>query len=182
MSAEQKDDVLEDFRRLAAESGVDGVPRLVALFERRKDTEGLSHGDLTALAREALATKASKQILRFPRESTSGGAVHAQHENHVWQADTASMFTFGGGNFLIAVDVFTRFVRAAPTTTPSVAESIRVLTDWKPLPEILDTDGGAEWAGARFKEFLNDVETHETKHRVKAPHDTNASAVVDRKI
>ena len=83
LSAEQKSEFLDALRELATESGVDGVPRLVALFEKRNGDVGLPHGQLTELAREALATKASKQILRFPRESTSGGAGHAQHANHV---------------------------------------------------------------------------------------------------
>ena len=83
LTAEQKIEFLDSLRELATESGVDGVPRLVALFSRRNGDVGVPHGQLTQLAREALATKASKQILRFPRESTSGGAVHAQHENRV---------------------------------------------------------------------------------------------------
>ena len=71
------------FRELATETGVEGVPRLVALFVKRKGDVGLSTGTLNAIAREALATKASKQILEFPRESTSGGGVHATHRDHV---------------------------------------------------------------------------------------------------
>ena len=106
ITAEQKAEFVEAFQELATETGVVGVPRLVALFSKRNGDVGLSQGTLTEIAREALQTKASKQILRFPRESTSGGAVSAGHKNHVWQADSASMSTFGGGWFLIAVDVF----------------------------------------------------------------------------
>ena len=107
ISDEQRKEFQDAFRELATETGVDGVPRLVALFSKRNGDVGLSQSTLTSIAQEALATKASKQILQFPRESTSGGAVHATHKDHVWQADSASMFTFGGGWFLIAVDVFT---------------------------------------------------------------------------
>jgi len=99
ITAEQKAEFVEAFQELATETGVVGVPRLVALFSRRNGDVGLSQGTLTEIAREALQTKASKQILRFPRESTSGGAVSAGHKDHVWQADTASMFTFGGWLF-----------------------------------------------------------------------------------
>ena len=79
ITVEQREDILEEFQKLATETGVVGVPRLVALFKTRNDTEGLTQGTLTEIAREALQTKASKQILRFPRESTSGGAVYATH-------------------------------------------------------------------------------------------------------
>ena len=73
----------DEFRELATETGVEGVPRLVALFRKRKG----DFADLTtmnAIAREALVTKASKQILEFPRESTayfviSGYWVKAWH-------------------------------------------------------------------------------------------------------
>ena len=176
-SAEQRAEFVEAFRELATKTGVDGVPRLVALFSKRNGDVGLSQATLTNLAREALQTKASKQILQFPQESTSGGAVHATHKNHVWQADTASMFTFGGGYFIIAVDVFTRFTRAVPTSGTSAAEARRVFLGW-PKCEILDTDGGPEWQGV-FKEFL---QTAGIQHRVKDPKDTNALSVVDRKI
>ena len=108
ITAEQKAEFVEAFQELATETGVVGVPRLVTLFSKRNGDVGLSLGTLTEIAREALQTKASKQILRFPRESTSGGAVSAGHKDHVWQADSASMFTFGGGYFLCVVDVFTR--------------------------------------------------------------------------
>ena len=79
ITAEQKAEFVEAFQELATETGVAGVPRLVALFSKRNGDVGLSQGTLTEIAREALQTKASKQILRFPRESTSGGAVYATH-------------------------------------------------------------------------------------------------------
>ena len=116
---EQKAEFVEAFRELATKTGVDGVPRLVALFSKRNGDVGLSPATLTNLAREALQTKASKQILQFPHESTSGGAVHATHKNHVWQADTASMFTFGGGYFIIAVD----FLPGLPELCPQVGQA-----------------------------------------------------------
>ena len=77
LTAEQQKEFVDAFRELATETGVDGVPRLVALFSKRNGDVGLGQSTLTKLAREALQTKASKQILQFPRESTSGGAVHA---------------------------------------------------------------------------------------------------------
>ena len=61
ITAEQREDILEEFQKLATETGVVGVPRLVALFKRRNDAEGLTQGTLTEIAREALQTKASKQ-------------------------------------------------------------------------------------------------------------------------
>ena len=130
ITAEQKAEVVDAFQELATEAGVDGVPRLVALFSKRNGDVGLSQGTLTEIAREAIQTKASKQIRRFPRESTSGRAVHATHKDHVRQADSASMFTFGGSWFLVTVDVFIRFTRAVPTTGTTAAEARRVFVGW----------------------------------------------------
>jgi len=75
ISDEQRKEFQDAFRELATETGVDGVPRLVALFSKRNGDVGLSQSTLTSIAQEALATKASKQILQFPRESTSGGGL-----------------------------------------------------------------------------------------------------------
>ena len=68
LTAEQQKEFVDAFRELATETGVDGVPRLVALFSKRNGDVGLGQSTLTKLAREALQTKASKQILQFPRE------------------------------------------------------------------------------------------------------------------
>ena len=145
--AERKEFV-DAFRELPTETGVDGVPRLVALFAKRNGDVGLSSAQLTGIAREALGTKAEKQVLTFP-QGHSGGAVHASAKDQVWQADTASMYTFGDspdtrGYFMIAVDVFTRFVHAAPAKAASSAEAVRIFSGW-PKPQMIDTDGGPEW-------------------------------------
>ena len=131
--AERKEFV-DAFRELSTETGVDGVPRLVALFAKRNGDVGLSSAQLTDIAREALGTKAEKQVLTFP-QGHSGGAVHASAKDQVWQADTASMYTFGDspdtrGYFMIAVDVFTRFVYAEPAKAASSAEAVRIFSSW----------------------------------------------------
>ena len=123
LTVDQKKEFVEAFRELSTETGVDGVPRLVALFSKRNGDVGLSSAQLTGIAQEALASKAEKQVLTFP-QGHSGGAVHASSKDQVWQADTASMFTFGGGYFMIAVDVFSRFVRAEPARAASAEEAV----------------------------------------------------------
>ena len=52
------------------------MPRLVSLFAKRNGDVGLSSAQLTGIAREALGTKAEKQVLTFP-QGHLGGAVHA---------------------------------------------------------------------------------------------------------
>ena len=94
LTEDQKKEFVEAFRELSTETGVDGVPRLVALFQKRNGDVGLSSAQLTGIAREALASKAEKQVLTFP-QGHSGGAEHASSKDQVWQADIASMFTFG---------------------------------------------------------------------------------------
>ena len=104
--------------------------------------------------------------------------MHATEKDHMWQADSASMFTFGGGWFLIAVDVFTRFTRAAPMANTTAAEAVRVFRTWDPPPQILDTDGGRE-----FKDVFHDhLEKEGIQHQVRSGYSINALAVADRKI
>ena len=76
---------VEVLRELSGETGVNGVPRLVALFQKRHPELAAPHSatELRALAKKALETKADKQILKYP-EHTSGGRVHAEAPNEVW--------------------------------------------------------------------------------------------------
>ena len=55
---------------------------------------------------------------------------------------------------------------------------MRVFSSWDIEPTMVDTDGGPEWKGS-FKEML---EKRSIVHRIKSPQDSNALAVVDRKI
>ncbi len=72
---------------------------------------------------------------------------------------------------------FSRFVRAEPAKAASAAEAVRIFSGW-PKPQMLDTDGGAEWKN----EFAKMLHHFEISHRVKHPQDHNALAVCDRKI
>ena len=78
---EQRKEFVDAFRELSTETGVDGVPRLV-LFQKRNGDVGPSSAQLTGIAREALATKAEKQVLTFP-QAHSGVAVHASSKDQV---------------------------------------------------------------------------------------------------
>ena len=51
---------MDALRELSTETGVDGVPRLVALWQKRTGDVGLSRAQLTSLAREALQTMISE--------------------------------------------------------------------------------------------------------------------------
>ena len=57
----QKNEFVDAFRELSTETGVDGVPRLVALFQKRNGDVGLSNSQLTSIARDALQTKAENK-------------------------------------------------------------------------------------------------------------------------
>ena len=141
---------IASLRLLSEETGIEGAERLAALwikknpgrFKRAEDDAALgdrrgegkanpeqhARAALRRQAQEALAPKASKQMLRFPKEPQSGGAIHAGAANEVWQVDTAYMTQFQGTHelvkfrgskdyFMIAVDVFTRFTRVSPVST-----------------------------------------------------------------
>ena len=86
----------EQFQELAENTGEGGVPRLVALLKKKHAATGDAFPDaaLNRVAREILDEKPEKQVLRFPM-SHSGGAVHASSPNEVWQADSASMTSYG---------------------------------------------------------------------------------------
>ena len=64
---------MDAFRELSTETVVDGVPRLVALFQKRNGDVDLTTRQLTGIAREALQTKAEKQVLTFPQSHSGGG-------------------------------------------------------------------------------------------------------------
>ena len=54
---EQVKNIVDDLRELSAETGVDGVPRLLALFRRRhRAPEGFTPAMMSKIAREVLAT------------------------------------------------------------------------------------------------------------------------------
>ena len=86
---------------LARTSGVVGVERLAALFVKKHGdlARTMSMGKVKKFANDSLKLAPGKQILQFPT-NVSGGRIHASSPNETWQADTASMFTFGGGLFV----------------------------------------------------------------------------------
>ena len=105
--SDKEEEVKQKLTALTKESGVEGADRLAALFLKRHGPEArtMSMAKLKGLSNAVLKLGPGKQILKFP-QNLSGGRIHASSPNQVWQADTASMLTFGGGNFMIAVDVF----------------------------------------------------------------------------
>ena len=70
----------------------------------------MSMGKLKKLSNDVLKLAPGKQILQFP-QNLSGGRIHASSPNEVWQADSASMFSFGGGVFSFALLMFSLVVR-----------------------------------------------------------------------
>ena len=131
---------LEILRELSGETGVNGVPRLVALLSKRHPELAAAYSakELRELAQKALETKADTQILK-PPEHLRGGRVHAESPNEVWQMDTASMVpAFKGSKpFLcVAVDLFTRRTYAEPMEAASAAETKRAMISFDEFPKI----------------------------------------------
>ena len=98
--SDKEEDVKKKLTTLTKESGVEGADRLAMLFIKKHGQEArtMSMGKIKSLSNEVLKLGPGKQILKFP-QNLSGGRIHASSPNEVWQADTASMFTFGGGVF-----------------------------------------------------------------------------------
>ena len=174
--------------RLTKSSGVEGIERLTALFLKKHGdlARTMSMAKLKGLSNEVLKQGPGKQILTFP-QNLSGGRIHASSPNEVWQADTASMFTFGGGYFLCVVDVFTRRTWAEQMASATPGEVKRVLQGIAAggpsggvgeKPRVLDTDLGNEFKG----ELQPYLKAQGIAHRTKDPKDLNALAVCDRKI
>ena len=132
---------------------------------------------LKKLSNEVLKLGPGKQILEYP-QNLSGGRIHASSPNDTWQADTASMFTYGGGYFLCVVDVFTRRTWAEPMASATPGEVKRVLEGIDEKPRVLDTDLGVEFKG----EVIPYLKGKDIAHRTKDPKDLNALAGCDRKI
>ena len=98
--SDQEEEVKAKMTALSKESGIEGMERLAALFVKKHGelASRMSMGKVKKLANDSLKLAPGKQILQFPT-NVSGGRIHASHPNEVWQGDTASMFTFGGGVF-----------------------------------------------------------------------------------
>ena len=107
---------------LTKSSGVEGMERLAALFLKKHGDlpRTMSMANIKGLSNDVLKRGPGKQILTYP-QNLSGGRIHASSPNEVWQADTASMFTFGGWYFLCIVDVFTRRTWAEPMVSATLA-------------------------------------------------------------
>ena len=146
--SDKEEEVKQKLTALTEESGVEGADRLAALFLKRHGPEArtMSMAKLKSLSNAVLKLGPGKQILKFP-QNLSGGRIHASSPNEVWQADTASMFTFGGGYFLCVVDVFTRRTWAEPMASATPGEVKRVLESIGQKPRMLDTDLGNEFKG-----------------------------------
>ena len=184
MEAEDVRRVVEKLKALSKKLHVYGVERLVTAAQREK-IEAPSLGVLREAARIALGGEAVKQIFEPPNRST--GAVAASSKDEVWTLDLADLSTYkqanrpGGADYIfVAVDVFSRFMRAEGIKDTKAESTAAVFAKWtqKVKPKLVDTDGGGEFAGA----FDRLLKAKEIAHRVKTKHQTNALAVVDRRI
>ena len=179
--SDKEEEVKQKLTNLTKESGVEGADRLAALFLKRHGPEArtMSMAKLKSLSNAVLKLGPGKQILAFP-QNLSGGRIHASSPNEVWQADTASMFTFGNspetrGYFLCVVDVFTRRTWAEPMASATPGEVKLVLESLGQQPRMLDTDLGNEFKG-ELQPYLKE---QNIAHRTKDPKDLNALAVCD---
>ena len=109
--SDREEEVKKKLTNLSMTSDVEGSERLTMLFVKKHGEEArtMSMGKLKKLSSDVLKLAPGKQILKFP-QNLSGGRIHASSPNEVWQADTASMFSFGGGIFF-ALLMFSLVVR-----------------------------------------------------------------------
>ena len=142
-------DDIKLLRELSDSSGVSGVQRLVPLFQKKYPEIAAAHNvtELRQMAKTALETKPDRQILKPPVKS--GGGIHANEKDEVWQCDLASMATFGGSafGFLCCVDVFTRFTRAVPLRTFSAEEAKKAFQTFGQFPKLIDCDEDSAFKG-----------------------------------
>jgi hypothetical protein len=102
---------------------------------------------------------------KFKRNRVIVGNINQQ-----WDADIADMALLKKDNknykyFLLAIDVFSKFVRTAPLKTKSAQEVTKafekMLPNPKGIPETLHTDRGTEFTNKSFQNLLKD---HKIKH------------------
>ena len=163
-------------RELWIESGRQGADKLYDKAVRA----GLSV--TRKAAQEFVKAQSTSQV--FQARPKSDGRVVATGPNKVWQVDIVDFKQFsekankGFKYILVAVDVFSRVMKAAPLKTKSPEETARVFRTFAPLPSEVDTDHGNEWSG-EFQKLLDDKGIG---HREKDPKQVNALAVGDRAI
>ena len=149
-------DDIKLLRQLSDTSGVSGVERLIALYKKKYPDIAAAHSvsELRRFAKSALETKPDRQILQPPVKS--GGGIHANSMNEVWQCDLASMATFGGSafGFLCCVDVFSRMTRAVPLQRFTAEEVVKAFQTFGVYPKLLDCDENSAFKGA-FETWAN---------------------------
>lgn len=118
--------------------------------------------------------------------------VIAPNINYQWDVDTAVLKSYtkdndGYGYFVLAIDVFSRYVRTAPLKSlkgKEMASVLRSMFDDGPLPRKMRTDQGSEYRNGEVKRLLKEkqVEHFHTQNELKASYAERAIKTIKSKI
>jgi hypothetical protein len=128
----------------------------------------------------------------LPKYFTKRRKVIVPYIDYMWDVDTASLQDYakeneGFGYFMLAIDIFSRFVWCVAIKTPSgnqVKKAFTSIFHSKRLPERVRTDKGSEYTNREVEKYFkeNDIIHFVTQNEVKANFAERAIQSIKGKI
>ncbi|KAK3087426.1 hypothetical protein FSP39_005823 [Pinctada imbricata] len=152
-----------------------------------------NRGISRAKVKKWLQTQESYSIHKQSRTKINRRSVIATYKNHQWDIDTAVLDSYkkqndGFAYFLLAIDIFSRFVWTAPLKTKTgieVAQALeKIFKTAGANPHYIRTDKGTEYLNSRVKKILTrkHVKHFVSQNSLKASYAERAIKTIKKKL
>ena len=99
-----------------------------------------------------------------------------------WTHIAADVFHFNNSNWLVTVDLFSRYLeiqRLPSLTSPAVIEKLKRLFSRLGIPDLMTTDGGTQFTSSSFSAF---TKSYGFTHRITDPHTPSSNGAAERAV
>ncbi|XP_043203586.1 uncharacterized protein K02A2.6-like [Amphibalanus amphitrite] len=99
-----------------------------------------------------------------------------------WNHIAADIFHFNNSNWLVTVDLFSRYLeiqRLPSLTSTAVIERLKRLFSRLGIPDLMTTDGGTQFTSSSFADF---AASYGFTHRVTDPHTPSSNGAAERAV
>ena len=99
-----------------------------------------------------------------------------------WKHVAADVFHFNNCNWLVTVDLFSRYLeiqRLPSLTSSAVIERLKRLFSRLGIPDLVTTDGGTQFTSSLFTDFTS---SYGFTHRVTDPHTPSSNGAAERAV
>ena len=99
-----------------------------------------------------------------------------------WTHVAADVFHFNNCNWLVTVDLFSRYLeiqRLPSLTSSAVIERLKRLFSRLGIPDLVTTDGGTQFTSSLFTDFTS---SYGFTHRVTDPHTPSSNGAAERAV